>query len=68
MKPRSIRDMIRAKETIERGEVKPASVWELKPNGKGAFTRQNLGHGAIKDGISRPSETPSVCRRQSGGE
>jgi DNA-binding transcriptional regulator YiaG len=42
MKPRSLREMIRAKEAIERGEVKPANVWEVKPNGKGALVRRAL--------------------------
>lgn len=34
--------MVRAKERIERGEAVPARVWEVKPNGKGGFTRREL--------------------------
>jgi len=42
VKARSIREMVRAKQRIERGEAQPASVWELKPNGKGGFTRRRI--------------------------
>ena len=42
MKPRTIKAMLRAKERIERGEMAPARVWELKPDGKGGFTRRAL--------------------------
>ncbi len=40
MKQRSIREMVRAKEQTERGEITPARVWELRPDGKGGFTRR----------------------------
>lgn len=42
MKSRSIREMVRVKEQIERGEVAPARVWEVKPNGKGGFVRRTI--------------------------
>ncbi len=42
MKSRSIREMVRAKERMERGEAVPARVWEVKPNGKGGFTRRRI--------------------------
>ena len=42
MKRRSIREMIEAKEQVERGENPPAKVWEVRPNGKGGFTRRAL--------------------------
>jgi DNA-binding transcriptional regulator YiaG len=42
MKSRKIREMIQAKESIERGAVAPASVWELNSNGKGGFTHRPL--------------------------
>lgn len=42
MKARRIRELVRAKERIERGEAAPARVWELKPNGKGGFVRRAL--------------------------
>jgi putative transcriptional regulator len=38
-KSRDIQEMIRAKERIERGEATPARVWDVRPNGKGSFTR-----------------------------
>ena len=34
--------MIRAKEMIERGAAAPASVWEMRPDGKGGFTPEAL--------------------------
>ena len=40
MNARHIRDMTKSKEQIERGEVAPAAVWDLRSNGKGAFTRR----------------------------
>jgi DNA-binding transcriptional regulator YiaG len=40
MKPRSIQDMIRAKEQIERGKTAPAAVWEVRPNAKGSLARR----------------------------
>jgi DNA-binding transcriptional regulator YiaG len=42
MKPRNIDEMIRAKEQIERGAATPANVWELRPDGKGGFTRRAI--------------------------
>src|SRR5713101_1861120 len=42
MRPRKISEMIRAKEKIERGVVSPAKVWEVRPAGKGGFTRRAL--------------------------
>ena len=40
MKARNIQEMIRAKEQIERGAATPAKVWEVRPDGKGGFTRR----------------------------
>jgi len=42
MKPRKLQEMIRSKEKIERGEVAPAAVWEVKPNGKGGFSHRAI--------------------------
>jgi len=42
MRARSIREMLRAKQQIEQGKTAPARVWEVKPNGKGGFTRRAL--------------------------
>jgi putative transcriptional regulator len=39
MKPRKLQEMIRARKMIERGTATPASVWEVRPDGKGGFTR-----------------------------
>jgi putative transcriptional regulator len=42
MKRRTIAEMLRAKERIERGELAPSRVWEVKPDGKGGFSRRQL--------------------------
>jgi len=42
MRPRRIQEMIRVKEEIERGTATPADVWEVLPDGKGAFTRRAI--------------------------
>lgn len=42
MKSRKIKDMLRAKQQIERGAVAPASIWRLSPDGKGGLTRTAL--------------------------
>jgi putative transcriptional regulator len=42
MKPRDINQLIRAKQRIERGIAAPASVWEVRPDGKGGFARRRL--------------------------
>jgi hypothetical protein len=39
MKPRSMKEMIAAKERIVRGTTTPANVWEVRADGKGGFTR-----------------------------
>lgn len=42
MKARDIREMINAKERIERGAATPASVWDIRPDGKGGFSRKAI--------------------------
>jgi putative transcriptional regulator len=42
MKPRTMHEMIRAKERIERGLATPASVWELRRDRKGGFSRRAI--------------------------
>jgi len=42
MNARKTRELIRAKERIERGELAPARVWEMRPDGKGGFKRRSL--------------------------
>ena len=42
MKARNIQEMIRAKEQIERGAETPAKAWEVRPDGKGGFTRRAI--------------------------
>ena len=40
MKPRSLHEMIAAKQCIERGEAAPARVWEVVVDGKGRRSRR----------------------------
>ncbi len=42
MKSRTLNEMIRAKEKMERGMATPANVWEVRPDGKGGFTRRAI--------------------------
>ena len=48
MKTRSIQEMIRAKEQIERGAATPAKVWEVRSDGKGGFSRRAIGPKAFR--------------------
>jgi putative transcriptional regulator len=40
MKPRSLKEMIAAKQRIERGEAVPAQVWEVVADGRGGRVRR----------------------------
>jgi putative transcriptional regulator len=42
MKSRSINEMIEARDKIMRGTATPASVWEVRADGKGGFTRRTI--------------------------
>jgi putative transcriptional regulator len=42
MKPRSMKEMVAATERIARGTATPANVWEVRPDGKGGFTRRTI--------------------------
>jgi len=42
MKANRLRELIHAKEQIERGAAPPAAVWEVKPDGKGGSSRRKL--------------------------
>jgi putative transcriptional regulator len=42
MKPRSIKELMAAKEKIVRGRATPARVWELRTDGKGGFSRRAI--------------------------
>lgn len=42
MKARTIKEMIRAKEAIERGAATPAAVWEVRTGPKGRVTRRQI--------------------------
>ena len=42
MKSRSLNELIAAKEKLLRGNATPARVWDVRPDGKGGFTRSAL--------------------------
>jgi hypothetical protein len=42
MKSRSMKEMIAAKDRIARGTATPANVWDVRPGGKGGFTRRTI--------------------------
>ena len=67
MKPRSMREMIRAKERIERGEVAPARVWDVRPNGQGSFTRRQLDPKAFQRAQRAGREKSIVATRKNLG-
>ena len=52
MKPRTVNEMLRAKEKIERGLATPANVWEVRPDHKGGFTRRTIDPKAFRRGHS----------------
>ncbi len=50
MKPRKIREMLRARQRIETGASTPAAVWELRPSGQGRFNRTAIDPKAFQRG------------------
>lgn len=67
MKPRKIQEMIRAKQRIETGASVPASVWELRPDGKGSFARKGVDPKAFQAGQRAAWErTIPATRRKLG--
>lgn len=64
MKPRKIQEMIRAKEQIERGAATPARVWEVRPNGKGGFTRRVIKPKAFRRAQKAAWEKSIAATRQ----
>jgi putative transcriptional regulator len=67
MKPRNIREMILAKEKIERGQVAPAKVWELRPEGKGGFVRKAINPGVFRRMQKTAWDKSIVATRQKLG-
>jgi putative transcriptional regulator len=67
MKPRKMQEMIRVKEGIERGTATPGCVWEVRPNGKGGFTRRGIDPKAFQ-GAQRAAWGKSIAatRRRLG--
>ena len=67
MKPRKMQEMIRAKQRIETGASAPASAWELRPDGKGSFTRKGVDPKAFQAGQRAAWErTIPAARRKLG--
>jgi putative transcriptional regulator len=67
MKARDIREMVRAKERIERGEGTPGRVWDVRPDGKGGFTRRELDSKAFQRARKAAWDKSVVATRQKLG-
>ncbi len=67
MKPRSIREMIQAKEQIERGVATPGLVWELLPDGKGGFIRRSIDPKAFRSAQKLAWDKSVAATRQKLG-
>lgn len=67
MKPRSIKEMVRAKGRIERGEISPARVLEIKPDGKGGFARRPIQPKAFQRAQKQAWEKSIAATRQKLG-
>ena len=67
MKALGIREMVHAKERIERGETAPARVWDVRPDGKGGFTRRALDPKAFQRAQKAAWDKSIVATRQKLG-
>src|SRR2546430_11356506 len=62
-----IRELMERKERIERGEVTPAAVWEVKANGKGGFTHRRRDAQRFQKEQKRAWDRSIVATRQKLG-
>lgn len=67
MKERTIQEMLRSKERIERGQATPARVWELRSDGKGGFVRRKIDPKAFRKGQKSAWEKSITATRQKLG-
>lgn len=67
MKPRSLDEMIAAKQRLERGEAAPARVWEVVPDGKGGRTRRPVNPQAFQKRQQADWQTEVAATRQKLG-
>lgn len=67
MKSNRIREMIAAKERIERGDTVPATVWEVKPDGKGGISRRKLSNTAFQKAQKKAWDQSVAATRQKLG-
>jgi len=67
MKARKISEMVQAKERIERGEAAPGRVWDVRPDGKGRFTRRELDAKAFQRARKAAWDKSVVATRQKLG-
>src|SRR6266704_1682875 len=67
MKTRSIQEMIRAKDQIERGAATPAKVWDVRSDGKGGFTRRPVDPKAFRRAQKTAWEKSISATRQKLG-
>ena len=67
MKTRNLQEMIRAKDQIERGTATPAKVWDVRPDGKGGFTRRGIDPKAFQRAQKRAwDQSIAATRRKLG--
>ena len=67
MKTDRIREMIESKQRIERGEVAPAAVWEIKPDGKGGVSRRKINAVAFQRSQKKAWDQSVAATRQKLG-
>lgn len=67
MKTRDLSELLRAKERIERGKAIPARVWDLRPDGRGGFTRRALDPKTFRAAQKETWEKSIVATRQKLG-
>ncbi len=67
MKANRIKELIHAKERIESGTAAPAAVWEVKPDGKGGFTRRKLSPKAFQKAQKQAWDKSVATTRQKLG-
>ena len=64
MKRTKIQQLVARKEKIERGDVVPAAVWEVKPDGKGGFARRKLDAKQFQRAQKRASDRSIAATRE----
>ena len=67
MKKRTIAEMLESKSKIERGDVAPARVWTVKPDGKGGFAARTVNPKKFQKEQKRSGDRTIAATRQKLG-